>query len=96
MAIPKSKGWDETTYDDPIPASNLIRINRRTARVRFARCHYLLRRGGGIYHEPGGKVIDKRDLDIIAEMIVRGDLVEDGPAGSDLPDATRIKFTVSL
>lgn len=96
MSIPKTKAWSEVTYDDPIPSDILIRINRRTARVRFAKCHYLLRRGGGIYHEPGGKVIDKRDLDIIAEMITRGDLVEDGPAGSDLPDATRIKYTVSL
>lgn len=90
--IPQSKGWHETTYQDELPRDNVVRVNRRTVLFRLRRCRYLLKRGGGIYHEPGGKVIAKESLPIIEELIERGSLVCYGTEWPDLPDATVYTF----
>ena len=90
--IPQSKGWNEVTYEDELPAGNVVRVNRRTVLSRLRNCKYLLKRGGGIFHEPGGKVIAKESLHVLTELIEAGSLVADGPAGRDMPDATVYKF----
>lgn len=90
--IPKTKGWNEITYEDDIPPGNVVKINRRTVLFRLRKAKYLLKRGGGIFHEPGGKVIAKESLRVLTELIESGTLVPDEPAGRDMPDATVYKF----
>jgi hypothetical protein len=91
--IPIAKTWAETTYCDPIPDSLIVRVNRRTIGQRLAKCRYLLRRSGGIFHEPGGKVIARQSIPLIEDLIRDGVLVDDGPAGLDLPDARMFKLS---
>jgi hypothetical protein len=91
--IPVSKSWAETTYSDLIPDNLVVRVNRRTIVTRLAKCRYLLRRGGGIFHEPGGKVIARQSIPLIEDLIREGVLVDDGPAGRDLPDARMFRVS---
>lgn len=90
--IPKAKGWNETTYQDELPAGSSVRVNRKTIGPRLRNCRYLLRRGGGIFHEPGGKVFAAQGLPLIEEMIADGRLRDDGMV-DDPPDARIFTYT---